>query len=317
MRALCFLFLGCLACTVGCVGSLQRFEYTAVVMAADARLVLYAPDEAVARAAARAAIERMHELDRTLSDHREDSELSRLTTAPHNTPHRISEDLFRVLIAAEQIGEETGGAFDVTVGPMTRLWREARNSGVPPDAQAMAKAQSLIGWDLFTLDPHERTAMLAQPGMQLDLGGIGKGFAVDQAMAVLRRHGLTRCLVGLSGDIAVSDPPPGHDGWTIAIAHDADAEPTFLTFSNAAISTSGNQYQFIVVEDVRRSHIIDPSSASFGAADRSAITVVGPDATTADAFATALMVLDPDAVKQLLELRTDLCVIMHEYTESR
>ena len=116
------------------------------------------------------------------------------------------------------MSERSGGAFDVTVGPVVRLWRRARRDRKMPAPERLAKARALVGSDQMRLDPKARTVQLLKPGMKLDLGGIAKGYASDEAIAVLKRHGIDRALVAGAGDIVVSGPPPGRDGWTIGIA---------------------------------------------------------------------------------------------------
>lgn len=283
--------------TTGCGSSLQRFEYTAVVMAAEARVVLYAPNELHAREAARAAIERMHALDRVMSDYRADSELSALVAAETGRPHAISRDLYEALAAAQRLAALSDGAFDATIGPLTRLWREARATGNVPDAAAIDEARQRVGWINLILDEQSRTAMLLRDGMQLDLGGIGKGFAVDRAGEVLRQQGITRYFVALAGDIAVGDAPPRQPAWRIAIG---EAEGDVQLLTSAAISTSGSRYQYLLIEGSRRSHIIDPAAVgTLGIERQSAVTVIAPSATLADGIATALSVVD-DAVRDRL-----------------
>ncbi len=294
MRAFSFILLGCLACTVGCAHPLQRFEYNAIVMAADARVVLYARDESIARNAAEEAISRMHELEAIMSSFQPNSELSRLVASEPGVTHRISDELYRVLDAAQQIAHHSDGAFDITIGPLTQLWRRARDTGATPDESTLAEAAQLVGWRMLTLDGSNRTAKLETEGMMLDLGGIGKGFAVDEAMALLRERGITRCLIGLSGDMAVGCPPPGQRGWSIAVSADGTREAITVTLTNAAISTSGDHYQHIVIDGVRRSHIHDPTEPSLGLHDQTAVTVIAPTATIADGLATALSVIGID-----------------------
>lgn len=305
------LLLVVLIFTSGCVRPLQRMEYTAVVMASEARIVIYAKDEEAGREAARAAIKRMRALDRVMSDYMQDSELSMLAVGPVNSPQPVSSELYRVLEIAHAISHATDGAFDVTVGPLTRLWREARNTGTLPDTDAITSARRAIGWQNLQLDPSQRTVTLVQEGMALDLGGIGKGYAVDEAMKVLHSRGITRSLVGLAGDIAVANAPPGRDGWQVAIDVSDEARPLRLTLANTAISTSGDRYQYIEIDGIRHSHIINPrSESSIGQMDRRAITIIARDAATADALATALSVLEPSEHDRVLRM-FDARVIVH------
>lgn len=255
-------------------------------MGVRTRIVVYAPAAAAAEAGAAAAYEEIGRLEQVMSDYRPDSEVSRLSAGSGGPPVRISQDLFVVLEAAQRPAAETGGAFDVTAGPLVRLWREARRTGVMPAAPDVAEARKRVGYGKVVLDPAARTARLTTPGMQLDLGGIGKGYAAQAAVNVLRQRGLPRCLVALAGDIVVGDAPPGEHGWAI----DTPLLPGGrVVLADAAVSTSGDTEQFVEIGGVRYSHIVDPRTG-LGLTTRAAVTVIAPDGTTADSFATAICV---------------------------
>ncbi|MBT8486398.1 MAG: FAD:protein FMN transferase, partial [Phycisphaerae bacterium] len=243
---------------VGCVSpaDTQRFEYAQIIMGVETRITLFAPDEPAARAAARVAFTRMNTLDGVLSDWRAGSELNRLCARAGTGPVAVSDDLFAVLEHARRIGRDSSGAFDVTVGPFVELWRAARTQRRLPPADAIAAARDRVGWSLLSLDAEARTVDLAVPGMQLDLGGIGKGFAADAAIAVLEDAGVPRCLVDHGGDIAAGAPPPGRDGWRIGLP----GRPEPFVLAHAAIATSGDTEQFVEVDGVRYSHIVDPAT---------------------------------------------------------
>lgn len=286
----------------GCAATspaLQRFEYIDFVMATRARVVLYAHDEGEARQAGRAAIERMHELEAVMSDYRETSELSRLMAAPFAQPFAISNDLFRVLSQSQRLAQLSCGAFDATIGPFSLLWRQVRRDGRLPIEDELAEARRRVGWRLLVLDDAAQTATLLVEGMRLDLGGIGKGFAVDEAMHELRRRGYAHVLVSLAGDLAVGEPPPGREAWVIAIRAGAGASERSLRLRNQAVSTSGDLEQFVEFEGLRYSHILDPRTG-MGLVRHLAVTVIAADATTADGLATALNALGPDGATDLL-----------------
>ncbi len=156
---------------------------------------------------------------------------------------------------------------------------------------------------IYSSMPSEQTATLTQPGMRLDLGGIGAGYAVDEALAVLREHGITRAMVNASGDIGVSDPPPGAAGWKIGIAplEKPDGPPSrYLLLANAAVTTSGDAFQYVEIDGQRYSHIVDPKTG-LGLTDRMSVTVVARDCITADSYATAVCVLGPQLGLKLIE----------------
>ncbi len=236
------------------------------------RITIYAADDS----AIKPAFERIAELDRELSDYNADSELNILCTTAHDWPVPVSRDLYRVLGAAQKLAARSDGAFDVTIGPVTHLWRQGRLA----DRETLAR----VGWRNLVV--RGGTAYLKLAGMQLDLGAIAKGFAADEALAVLRAHGVKQALVAVSGDIAAGDPPPDKEGWTVKV------EPggREVLLHNAAISTSGDSEQFIDMGGVRYSHIIDPKTG-LGLTNHSAVTVIAKHGLDADPLATALSVL--------------------------
>jgi thiamine biosynthesis lipoprotein len=254
-------------------------------------MVLYASQRETADAASRAAFARIAEIDARLSDYDPASELSAL--AGTTGADQVSDDLFTVLARAQEISEKSDGAFDVTVGPLTKLWRRAMRHGEQPPPDKIAAARAAVDWHRLELIPATRSVRLHARGMQLDLGGIAKGYSVDQAMLIVSALGIDRALIAGAGDIAVSRPPPDKDGWTIAIESIADAPSVTVTLSRAAISTSGDTYRYLELDGVRYSHILDPRSGT-PLTHHDGASVIAADSTTADALATALTVLGPE-----------------------
>jgi len=261
------------------------------------RLVVYAPAAEPAEAAAGAAWKRVDALEDVMSDYQADSELMRLCDQPPGRPVAVSADLFDVLQKAERVSALSGGAFDVTVGPYVRLWRFARKRRVLPSPGELAAAAEVVGYRKLALDAQARTVTLLVPGMRLDLGGIGKGYAADAALRVLRDYGLPQALVAASGDIALGQAPPGQAGWRISVAEIGGSRVSFTTNSasvlvlhDAGISTSGDTEQFIEINGVRYSHVIDPATG-LGLTNRLQATVVARDATTTDSLDNTLCVL--------------------------
>jgi len=270
-------------------------------MGVEARIVLYAKDQAVSERAANAAYARLAELDAVMSDYRADSELNRLAAAPAGTPVHVSRDLFDVMCTAKRVNEASSGAFDITIGPLVALWRDSRQSHQLPTAEQRASARQRVGFQHVSINVDDHTITLAMPGVQLDLGGIGKGFAAQHAINTLREHDITSALVALAGDIAVSDAPPHEDGWRIVIDHNGSAHTLELT--NAAISTSGSNQQFITIDGTRYSHLIDPRTG-LGLTTETIVSVIarGPNAgALADALSSAACVLGEDAAASMLE----------------
>jgi thiamine biosynthesis lipoprotein len=268
-------------------------------------ITLYAPELPGAKAAAAAAFQRIDALEDIMSDYQADSELMRLCDQPFGTPVPVSKDLFDVLQRAQKTSQLSDGAFDVTVGPYVRLWRFARKRKVLPTPAEIAAARAAVGWQKLRLDARALTVTLLVPNMRLDLGSIGKGYSADQAMQILKGRGIDRALVAASGDIAVGNPPPGQRGWKVGIAmlgSATNAVPRTVLLHNAGISTSGDTEQFIEINGVHYSHIVNPATG-LGLTNRIQATVIGPDATTTDCLDTTLSLL---GVKRGLELADSL-----------
>jgi thiamine biosynthesis lipoprotein len=263
----------------------QLFEAVEPHMGTLVRIQLYTSSEAQAKAAFRAAFDRIAELDRLLSDYKPDSELNRL-------PPHVGPDLFRVLEASQRLAADSGGAFDVTVGAVTRLWRQARKEGRPPDPEALRNALNHTGYRKLHLDPAARGVTLDDPEIHLDLGGIAKGYAADEALAVLARAGIRSALVAVSGDLAFSGAPPGRRGWKI------DAGGRVLELSNAAVSTSGAAEQHLGLY----SHIVDPATG-LGITDPITVTIVAPHGIDSDGLATAVSILGYGRGQALVQTR--------------
>lgn len=277
--------------------ALHRHEFSEPHMGTLARIVTHAGDEAAARAGARAAFDRIAALDAVLSDYRQDSELMRLSARAGSGPVPVSADLLAVLAASQQLAERTAGAFDVTSGALTRLWRGARRLGELPAAARIEEARASSGYQFLRLDASARTAELTRPGMRLDVGGIAKGYAVDAALAALRAHGLPASLVALGGDIGVGDAPPDKPGWRIEIARlEVAGAPALgpLVLTHAAVSTAGDAEQWMTVDGVRYSHILDPRTGR-PMTGRSSTTVVARTGLDADGLDTALAIVGPRA----------------------
>lgn len=274
--------------------SLARHEFTQIRMGVPVTITVYAPTEEVANTASSAAYARLRDLNLILSDYDPDSELMRLCRASGpGKSVKVSPELFEVLTESEDVSRRCDGAFDVTVGPIVQLWRKARRTKRLPPPDELAAARKKVGYRHVKLDAGRRTVELALDGMRLDLGGIAKGFAADETLKVLKSHGLNRALVAIAGDVVAGDAPPGQLGWRVGVGplENAEAPPkTFLRLANAAVSTSGDAFQFVEFEGVRYSHLVDPKTG-YGLTRHSSVTVVARDGITADSLSSAVTVL--------------------------
>ena len=282
--------------------SLARFEYVRMAMGGAARIVLFAPDEDAARRAAIEAFDEIEAVEQALSDWRDASEVRTVEQQLQEHPGEtvaISATLAACLARSLEVSKASDGAFDVTVAPVVEQWRTAgRAGGLPPEAARRA-ALALVGWDRVQLVEGPTRSLTAPPGTRFDFGGIGKGFGADRALAVLRQHGFDRAIVELGGDFAIGSPPPNAPGWTVAIATGLGDERLVLTLADCGVATSGDLERFVEVDGVRYSHLVDPRTG-LGLTTSIAVTVIAPDATLADALASATSVLGPEHAGEAL-----------------
>jgi len=282
---------------------LTRFEFEQPHMGTTFRVVLYAADAREASRLAAAAFARIAALDARFSDYRPGSELSRLSDAPAGRLVPVSPDLFRLLEQAQAFSRRSKGAFDITVGPLSRLWRRAHRQRTLPASEELEAARALVGHEQLSLHGDSQSVVLARTGMRLDPGGIAKGFAADAALATLREGGVTRALVAAGGDLAIGEAPPDRPGWRITLAGldpASEAPGSPLLLARRGVSTSGDTEQWVEIEGRRYSHIVDPRTG-LGVQGRSVAIVVAPSATTSDMLATAASVLGPGEGLELVE----------------
>jgi thiamine biosynthesis lipoprotein len=282
-RALCFALLG--ACSLPEAAPLSEHVFIEPHMGTRVTIKLWADTPARAERASRAAFDVFRALDAMMSDYKPDSELSRLSDAAGKGPRAVSPELYDVLLESKRIAERTGGAFDVTIAPVVLLWRKARKERALPDPEELRKARALVGHADLSL--HQGRAELRRPGMRLDLGGIAKGYACDQALAALAKEGVTRAYVDAGGGMSIGDPPPGRDGWRIGMIGDSRR---VLLLKNRGVATAGDLEQFVEIDGRRYSHIVD-SATGLGLTNRAMATVVAPSGFAADAVDTAICVL--------------------------
>lgn len=242
-------------------------------------VTLYARTVAEAKHAFTAAYQRCAALNQILSDYEPASEVSRLGLEPRP----VSAELYRVLAFARTVSQASNGAFDVTIGPLSRLWRQR--------LPLTAAARALVDWREVHLA--EGTVRLGKPGMRLDLGAIGKGFAADEMLLILKDLGITRALIAASGDIVCGDSPPGHRGWSVRAASRR------ILLRHGAVSTSGDTTQYFEKDGRRFSHILDPRTGE-SVTDVIEVAVTARNGITADALSTAVRLVGRSAARSLL-----------------
>jgi thiamine biosynthesis lipoprotein len=215
----------------------------------------------------------MDSLNQIMSDYADGSEINRLSeTSGQGRWVQVSADLFNVLQKAQTIAWLSNGRFDPTIGPLSLLWRRAVRQGQFPTAKQRRQARRAVGVRHMKLDSATHSVKLMRTGMRLDVGGIGQGFAIDEAAIVLRRLGIRAFLIDLGGDVLA-----GEGTWSVAL------DSTIITLRNAAITTSGDTYRHLDYRGRRYSHIMNPRSG-LGLRHFVRATVRAPDGWRADAL---------------------------------
>jgi thiamine biosynthesis lipoprotein len=258
------------------------------------RIELYAEDKEAAERAVGAAFKRIDDINAIASDYLPESELSRFNREPADKAVPVSADLFALISKSLDSSKQTDGAFDITVAYAVQQWRRAKRQKQLPTPDLTRKAIAMTDWKALRLDENKLTVTKLKEGLLLDLGGIGKGYAADAALAVLKARGFTRALVAGSGDLAIGDAPPGKPGWNVALRTFERPEENdrliHVTLSRCGCSTSGDLHQFLELDGKRYSHIVNPQTG-LGLTDRIACTVIAPDATTSDSLDNGMCVL--------------------------
>ncbi len=301
-KALFPLFLAA-ACTGGAANPEAPtpvfYDLTEAAMGTSFRIAVHGTNLNQIIAGVEQAMARVHEIDALLSDYKPNSEVSQLAeqakTADPDTWIPISPELAAVLTRGLEIARASEGAFDPSLGRLTKLWRRSKRQAELPQPQRLAEARAASGFAYLELDPSQPALRFLVPGIELDLGGIAKGYACDEAMRVLQEAGIESALIDGGGDILVSGPPPDQpEGWRISIDSGRGSIET-LELSHAAVATSGDRYQAVAIDGVRYAHIIDPATG-LGLTRMRSATVIAPTAMEADALASAACVLGPDRV---------------------
>ncbi|HVO76860.1 MAG TPA: FAD:protein FMN transferase [Candidatus Bathyarchaeia archaeon] len=268
------------------------------VMGTKAWVTIAGMREPEAERAADAAFRELYRIESVMSNWRSTSEISRLNAGSNGAPFRVSPELYAIIDSSLFYARATAGVFDVTVRPLVVLWGfEGGEAKKIPTDEEIAQAMSHVGYEKVVLDRAKSTVTL-QPGMQIDLAGVAKGYAVDRCVAVLRRLGVRDALVNLGGNIFAMGSAPGEQGWKIGIRDPKGGVETVgsIRLRDQAVATSGNYENFVTVEGKRWGHLIDPRTGRPSSAVLSA-TVVAPTGLASDAL-SKLFILGPDAARE-------------------
>lgn len=267
-------------------------------------IIFYATDSIEASRLSTDCYALVDTLNSVFSDYMKESELNRLcATAGTDSFVKVSDHLFHVLLLSKQGWEQSNGAFDITCGPLTHLWRKERKEKRFPDALAIKNAKQKSGFDKMVIDTAGKKIKLLQANMQLDLGGIAAGYIAQKVLELLWAKGIKSALVNASGDIVCSNAPPDKKGWTVGVNVPGEANELLdksIELENLSVSTSGDVFQYIEHEGKRYSHIINPKTG-YGVTFQRNVTIVAKDGTTADWLATACSILSMSKAKKLVK----------------
>jgi thiamine biosynthesis lipoprotein len=280
--------LVCVAVEAFAQPPLLRLEKSAEAMGSTYTVDLYGADRIQMEAAADAAFDEVRRLDELLSNYRPDSEWSQVNRRAAQGPMKISPELFHVLAACVEYSRESEGAFDISVGPLMKVWGFYKGSGHLPHRAEVQAALTKVGYRHIHLDPAAQTVWFDREGVELDPGGIGKGYAVDRMVDVLRQKGLTTALVAGSGSsiYGMGAPPAEPKGWRIEIKNPWDASKTSaeVFLKDMSMSTSGSYEKFFRAEGKTYAHIMDPRTG-YPAQGSVSVSVIAPRTIDSEAWA--------------------------------
>jgi thiamine biosynthesis lipoprotein len=215
-------------------------------------------------------------------------------------PIPVSKGLMEILLKSKEAYRQSQHSFDITMGPLSLLWRNARKTKTFPDSATVAATKILVGFDKLVINQKDQTVSLVKKGMRLDLGGIAKGFVAEKIVQRLKAEGITASLVDAGGDIVMSDAPLSAKGWVIGVNAPEEAETLLdqkLVLNNLSVATSGDVYQFFLHKGKKYAHITN-SPTGYGVTFQRNVTVIASDGATADWLATACSILP---IKKALE----------------
>ena len=282
----------------------QRQEFFHPQMGTLFQVILYAKDTVQGKAIAQELFDRIDTLNSIFSDYVENSEINRLSvSAGTGQKVKVSPEMWRLIAVSQQVAKKSAGAFDLSIGPLSKLWRRAFRQSQFPARTEIETAKTKVNYRLIKRFPLSKKIRLTEAGMRLDAGGIAKGFAVDECFKILRKVGISSALVAAGGDIRVGAAPPDKAAWIIAskgLNEKGETVDVELSLEHQAVSTSGDTYRFLDWEGQRYSHIIDPRTG-LGIQHRQFSRLTGPKATLTDALATAINISNGEERKNLMK----------------
>jgi thiamine biosynthesis lipoprotein len=277
-------------------------ERNAALMGTIVTVKVRHPDRELAERAIDAALAELARIEEICSTHGRESEVAAVNASGAGEWCMVGPELAEIATQSLLCSRLSGGAYDITVGPLVELWGFEQGGGVVPTPEEIARRRALVDFRSLEVDTSERRMRLARSGMALDLGGGAKGYGVDRAMSVLRDHGITAALVDAGGDLRAMGTRTDGTPWRIGLKHPRGPGAILAVFEleDGSVATSGDYERYFFHEGVRYHHILDPHTGE-PAREAVSATVWAEDAVTADIFATALFVLGPRAGIDMLE----------------
>ncbi len=281
----------------------KRFSFTQPKMGSPFTIVLYSDDSLQAIDLAKQCFNLVDSFNLIFSDYTDTSELGKLNASAliDTRAVKVSPALYEIFMLSKNAFDKSDGTFDITIGPLVKLWRNARKTKQFPDRKTVRAIREVTGFNKVIMDTVTKQVTLLIPGMQLDLGGIAKGWIAQKIIDFLSSLHTNHALINAGGDIVMSGGPPGTHGWTVGINMPETKDellPKNLLLQNKAVATSGDVYQFIENRGKKYSHIIDPRTG-YGITSQRNVTVIATDGATADWLATACSILPVKKAKRL------------------
>jgi thiamine biosynthesis lipoprotein len=253
------------------------------------------------------AFDAIGNVENIMSIYKEDSEVSKLNTAQKPGRYPVSDEMWYLLTVSDEIHKLSEGAFDITVKPLMDMWTQAVKEDTLPTDTQIRDTMAKVGWDKIVLHPATKEIEFTVEGMELTLSGIAKGYAIDRAVAVFRKAGVSNCLVDAGGDVYCYGKPDKRDFWNIGVRDPIKNTRIIkvLNLKDVSVVTSGNYARYYKIKDKEFSQIFSPKTGEPVKVNTS-VTVISDSATRADAWATALMALDPEEGVRVVEKNDNL-----------
>jgi len=288
-----------------------RFSFSEQKMGSPLNIIFYAQDSVNANKLARTCFELIDSLNHIFSNYDSSSELTSINNNAGIAKNIASPLMWELIMQSKEAYFKSKGAYNIAMGPLTQLWRTARRLKQFPSQVQIKNKLILCNFNKIQLNDFDHSIYLTAKGMQLDFGGIGKGYIAQKVVDYLKKEGITTSLVDAGGDIVLGDAPPNKKGWTVGVNQPEKADdllPEKLQLHNLSVATSGDVYQFIEHNGKKYSHIIDPSTG-YGVTSLRNVTVIANDGALADWLATACSILPINEAKKLaLSLHAELLI---------